>query len=67
MIKSLYQTQARPQPKVRHHPIDEHSKHGAARRDYYANNLANVDSRAVDSLNPTETVPAHRRFPGLAN
>lgn len=60
-VKSLYQTQKRPQPKT----VD-HSEHNAKRSKQYHASVGK-QQRAISRLNPTETVPAHRSYPGLAN
>jgi hypothetical protein len=44
-----------------------HSLFSDGRSKAYHTNIGNVNTRAVDRLNPTETVPAHRSYPGLAN
>ena len=49
--------------------IVPHSGHAQARsRAYHAQVVSPASqTRAVDQLNPSQTVPAHRSFPGLAN
>jgi hypothetical protein len=49
--------------------VDEvpHSLFSDSRSKAYHTNIGNVNTRAVDRLNPTEIVPAHRSYPGLAN
>jgi len=44
-----------------------HSMFSDTKSKQYHTNVGNVDTRAVDRLNPTTAVPAHRFFPGLAN
>jgi hypothetical protein len=44
-----------------------HSQFSDARSKQYHTNLGRVNTRAVDRLNPTSVVPAHRSYPGLAN
>lgn len=44
-----------------------HSMFTDERSKTYHKNVGNVNTRAVDSLNPTAVVPAHRSYPGLAN
>ena len=44
-----------------------HSMFSNTRSEEYHKNVGNVNTRAVDSLNPTAVVPAHRSYPGLAN
>jgi hypothetical protein len=44
-----------------------HSMFSAGRSKQYHKNVGNVNTRAVDRLNPTTAVPAHRSYPGLAN
>ena len=44
-----------------------HSMFSDGRSKQYHKNVGNVNTRAVDRLNPTTAVPAHRSYPGLAN
>ena len=74
--KPLYETTKRPSnsssatPKPVKSKLAEevpHSMFSDTRSKQYHTNVGNVNTRAVDRLNPTETVPAHRSYPGLAN
>lgn len=74
--KPLYETTKRPSdsssanPKpVKSRLVDQvpHSLFSDTRSKQYHTNLGNANTRAVDRLNPTEVVPAHRSYPGLAN
>jgi hypothetical protein len=44
-----------------------HSMFSDTRSKQYHKNVGNANTRAVDRLNPTTAVPAHRSYPGLAN
>jgi len=52
--------------------IRPHSAHAQQRSRHYHTQVVDHlggsrGARLVDQLNPTDTVPAHRSFPGLAN
>ena len=47
--------------------IVPHSGQALARSNTYHKNLGNLHTRAVDNLNPTTVVPAHRSYPGMPN
>lgn len=74
-VKPLFQTQKRPvaatTAKVGDQTKDDvlsHSRHSAAKnKDYHAVILGGNGRRAIEELNPDETIPEHRRYPGLAN
>lgn len=78
-VKPLFQTQKRPvaatTAKVGKQDRDgdaddvlSHSRHSAKKnKDYHAVVLGGDGRRAIDELNPTETIPAHKMYPGLAN
>lgn len=44
-----------------------HSMFTDSRSKLYHRNVGDPNTRAVDALNPTTAVPAHRSYPGLAN
>jgi hypothetical protein len=45
---------------------EPHSQHGWERSEKY-HKMVGTHGRAVEELNPTDVVPAHRSYPGLAN
>jgi len=74
MIKPLNQLAKRPssnsfkEPASQTGSIVPHSGAQLARSNkYHKQTVANPHTRAVDGLNPTSAIPAHRMFPGLAN
>lgn len=74
MIKPLNQLAKRPsstrskEPASQAGSIVPHSGAQLARSNkYHKQTVANPHTRAVDGLNPTSAIPAHRMFPGLAN
>jgi len=76
MIKPLNQIAKRPstatpvtkEPASQAGSIVPHSGAQLARSNkYHKQTVANPHTRAVDGLNPTSAIPAHRMFPGLAN
>lgn len=74
--KPLYETTKRPSDSSSANPkpvksklVDEvpHSLFSDGRSKAYHTTIGNANTRAVDRLNPTTVVPAHRSYPGLAN
>jgi len=44
-----------------------HSQFSDTKSKEYHTNVGNVNTRAIDRLNPTSVVPAHRSYPGIPN